>query len=147
MLECFGEAIAMDPLERIMRFLEEGLELVQAEGMTKAEVERVVEYVYGRSIGESFQEVGGVMVTLAAFCFRRGIDLDAAALNEFDRIDSTEMRKRIFEKQSFKRAQGLTSDGGFRSKQRPQGVYGPMCRDPEICTEKGYCPRDPTCAD
>lgn len=114
MLECFGEIIAMDPLERIMRFLEEALELAQAEGMTEAEVGRVVSYVFGRPAGESFQEVGGVMVTLAAFCFRRDIDLQAAALTEFDRIDTPEMRRRIFEKQDFKRRQGLTSDGGFR---------------------------------
>lgn len=104
----------MDPLERIMRFLEEALELAQAEGMNEQEVERVVSYVYGRPAGESFQEVGGVMVTLAAFCFRRGIDLQLAALTEFDRIDSPEMRRRIFDRQAFKRSQGLTSDGEFR---------------------------------
>lgn len=23
--------------------------------------------------------------------------------------------------------------------------YGPMCRNPELCAGKGYCPRDPTC--
>lgn len=115
MLEVFGAEIAMDPLERIMRFLEEALELAQAEGMTAAEVGRVVDYVYGRPTGETAQEVGGVMVTLAAFCFRREIDLKAAALTEFDRIDAPDMRKKIFEKQAFKREQGLTSDGGFRS--------------------------------
>ncbi|MFZ2996237.1 hypothetical protein [Sphingobium sp.] len=114
MVEVFGEEIAMDPLERIMRFLEEALELAQAEGMTPAEVSRVVDYVYGRPVGETSQEVGGVMVTLAAFCFRRDVDMKGASLTEFDRIDSPEMRKRIFEKQAFKRAQGLTSDGGFR---------------------------------
>lgn len=27
------------------------------------------------------------------------------------------------------------------------GAYGPMCRDPHLCSGKGYCPRDPTCAD
>lgn len=116
MVEVFGEEIAMDPLERIMRFLEEALELAQAEGMTAEEVGRVVSYVYGRDTGETCQEVGGVMVTLAAFCFRRGVDLKAAALTEFDRIDSPEMRLRIFDKQAFKRSQGLTSDGGFRGE-------------------------------
>jgi hypothetical protein len=25
--------------------------------------------------------------------------------------------------------------------------YGPMCRDPDLCAGKGYCPRDPTCGD
>jgi NTP pyrophosphatase (non-canonical NTP hydrolase) len=97
-----------------MRFLEEALELAQAEGMTEEEARRVAAYVWGRPVGETGQEVGGVMVTLAAFCHRREIDLQAEALREFDRIDSPEMRRRIFDKQAFKRAQGLTSDGGFR---------------------------------
>lgn len=115
MIECFGEIIAMDPLERIMRFLEEALELAQAEGMTSEEAERVLAYVYGRDAGETPQEVGGVMVTLAAFCYRRGVDLQTEALREIDRIDSPEMRRKIFAKQAFKRSQGLTSDGGFRA--------------------------------
>ena len=25
--------------------------------------------------------------------------------------------------------------------------YGEMCRSPELCAGKGYCPRDPTCGD
>lgn len=25
--------------------------------------------------------------------------------------------------------------------------YGEMCRDPNLCIGKGYCPRDPTCGD
>lgn len=30
---------------------------------------------------------------------------------------------------------------------RAKAPYGPMCRDPELCAGKGYCPRDPTCGD
>lgn len=29
----------------------------------------------------------------------------------------------------------------------PRGVYGEWCRDPKLCAGKGYCPRDPNCAD
>ena len=37
---------------------------------------------------------------------------------------------------------------GFHGKPyTPQGVYGEWCRDPTLCSGKGYCPRDPTCAD
>jgi hypothetical protein len=54
------------------------------------------------------------MVTLAAFCFRKEISLQGEALKEFDRINSPEMRRKIFAKQQFKREQGLTSDG-FRA--------------------------------
>ena len=28
-----------------------------------------------------------------------------------------------------------------------RGVYGEWCRDPNLCAGKGYCPRDPNCAD
>lgn len=115
MVEVFGDDIAMDPLERIMRFTEEAVELGQALGLSRDETVRVVDYVYGRDVGEPRQEVGGVMITLAALCFRTGIDLDGAALDEFERIDSPDMRKRIFDKQAMKRAMGLTSDGGFRA--------------------------------
>lgn len=28
-----------------------------------------------------------------------------------------------------------------------KGVYREWCRDPSLCADKGYCPRDPTCGD
>lgn len=114
MEEVFGEDIACDMLERIMRFLEEALELAQAEGMTRDEAKRVVDYVWNRDTGECNQEVGGVMVTLAGYCAKKGISMSDEAIKEYARINSFEMRKKIFEKQAFKRSQGLTSDGGFR---------------------------------
>ncbi len=30
---------------------------------------------------------------------------------------------------------------------KPRGVYGEWCCDPKLCAGKGYCPRDPSCAD
>lgn len=112
--EVFGDDIACDMLERIMRFLEEAIELAQAEGMTQAEVNRVTDYVFNRNIGDCNQEVGGVMVTLAAYCSKKGISMSEEAIKEYHRINTPEMKERIFGKQAFKRSQGLTSDGGFR---------------------------------
>ncbi|MGT2505726.1 hypothetical protein [Cupriavidus basilensis] len=66
MLECFGAEIAADARERNHRFIEEALELVQACGATASEAHQLVDYVYGRPVGDRHQEVGGVMVTLAA---------------------------------------------------------------------------------
>lgn len=68
------------------RFAEEALELVQACGASKEDVLRLVEYVYDRSMGEPAQEVGGVMVTLAALCFCNQIDLGSAAETELERV-------------------------------------------------------------
>jgi hypothetical protein len=63
---CFGEVIASDIAERNHRFLEEALELVQSLGCTKSEALQLVDYVYGRNVGQVRQEIGGVMVTLSA---------------------------------------------------------------------------------
>lgn len=76
---CFGAKIGADRTERTHRFLEEALELAQAGGCTADEARQLVDYVFGRSVGEMPQEVGGVMNTLAALCNAYGIDLDAAA--------------------------------------------------------------------
>lgn len=68
MMACFGPIIAGDREERNHRFLEEALELVQSCGCSAHEAHQLVDYVYGRPSGEPSQEVGGVMVTLAALC-------------------------------------------------------------------------------
>lgn len=86
LMECFGLEIARDILERNHRFLEEALELVQANGCTVTEAHQLVDYVYGRDQGEINQEVGGVMVTLAALCLASGVDMHLAAETELARI-------------------------------------------------------------
>lgn len=86
MLACFGEEIAADKTERNHRFLEESLELVQSCGCTASEAHQLVDYVFGRPIGEKVQEVGGVMVTLSALCSAHGIDMGTAGETELARI-------------------------------------------------------------
>lgn len=86
LMECFGPMIAGDREERNHRFLEEALELVQACGCAATEAHKLVDYVYGRDIGEPVQEVGGVMVTLAALCLANDMDMHAAGENELARI-------------------------------------------------------------
>lgn len=86
MLDCFGEDVTYDKRERAIRFLEEAIELTQACGMTQDQAHALVKYVYNREVGEPEQEVGGVMVTLAALCAASSIDLTAAANTELGRI-------------------------------------------------------------
>lgn len=86
MLACFGEKIAADREERNHRFLEESLELVQACGCTASEAHQLVDYTFGRPVGEKAQEVGGVMVTLAALCLANGINMHAEGETELARI-------------------------------------------------------------
>jgi NTP pyrophosphatase (non-canonical NTP hydrolase) len=86
MQACFGAEISSDRIERNHRFLEEALELVQSNGCTENEAHQLVAYVYGRDQGDVNQEVGGVMVTLAALCLASGIDMHEAGETELARV-------------------------------------------------------------
>lgn len=86
MLACFGEAISNDVVERNHRFLEESLELVQSLGCTPSEAHQLVDYVFGRPVGVPLQEVGGVMVTLAALCNTQKLDMNWCGKTELDRV-------------------------------------------------------------
>lgn len=86
MHECFGEKISKDIQERNHRFLEESLELVQSKGCTASEAHHLVDYVFNRHVGEPSQEVGGVMVTLAALCLASGLDMNKCGVVELERV-------------------------------------------------------------
>jgi len=86
-VECFGKSVADNKKERNHRFLEESLELVQSLGCTKEEAMLLVDYVYGREIGRPGQEIGGVMVTLAALGNANILDIEACAELELDRCN------------------------------------------------------------
>lgn len=85
LVACFGEKIARDKIERNHRFLEESLELVQSCGCSREEAMQLVDYVFSRPVGDTKQEVGGVMNTLAALCISRDIDMMEAGHIEIDR--------------------------------------------------------------
>jgi NTP pyrophosphatase (non-canonical NTP hydrolase) len=82
---CLGPLSAADTTERNHRFLEEALELVQAKGCTAHEAHQLVDYVFNRPTGEPFQELGGVMVTLALLANAADLDMDVAAETELRR--------------------------------------------------------------
>lgn len=86
MMACFGPEISADKIERNHRFLEEALELVQSIGCTADEAHQLVDYVFGRPVGEPSQEVGGVMVTLAALCLANNLNMHEAGETELTRI-------------------------------------------------------------
>jgi len=101
-LMCFGVEIANDVRERNFRFLEEALELVQANGATVDEARELVDYVFNRPIGEIPQEVGGVMVTLAALCSASKVNMYLEARRELMRINQPEIVEKIRAKQASK---------------------------------------------
>ncbi len=101
MLECFGQEVADNIVERGDRLLEEVLELLQSHGYDKNRVPALVDYVFNRPEGIPFQEVGGVMVTLAAYCSAARIDMYEAGDIELARVWTK--IDRIREKQASKR--------------------------------------------
>jgi hypothetical protein len=86
MTACFGAEISADKVERNHRFYEEATELVQAGGMSREDAHALVDYTYGRPVGEKSQEVGGVMVTLAAWCLANGLNMHIEGAIELERI-------------------------------------------------------------
>lgn len=86
----FGASNA-HPRERARRFIEEAIELAQAEGLTSTEVQNVVTHVYGKKPGDPQQEAGGVGVTLLAYCESKGFSADKAELAEFERVSAIDV--------------------------------------------------------
>ena len=106
MLKCFTPVIAADCVERNYRFLEEALELVQSLGCTEAQARRLVQYVYGRDQGDVNQELGGVMVTLAALCNANGLDIEQAGEKELARVWENIEKIRMKQAGKFERGVG-----------------------------------------
>lgn len=102
MRKCLTPKTVLSKSERNYRFFEEAVELVQSLDMSKVEALAMVEYVYSRPVGEPRQEVGGVMVTLAALCEANYIVMQWAAEDELARINSPEVIEIIRAKQRLK---------------------------------------------
>jgi hypothetical protein len=100
MMETFSMETCRSTAERNHRFLEESLELVQSLGCTAAEAHMLVDYTFGRPVGEPRQEVGGVMVTLAALC--TAADMSMANCSELELLRCWKNIERIRAKQATK---------------------------------------------
>jgi hypothetical protein len=84
-VEAFGHTNSVYKTERNHRFLEEALELVQALGCTAEEAHALVDYTFGREVGEPTQEMGGVMLTLAALATANNLDMGSCSEAELER--------------------------------------------------------------
>ena len=60
----------------------------------------MVDYVYGRKSGEIYQEIGGVMLSLACLCNFRNLDMIANGEAELNRVwdKIEEVRQKASEK-------------------------------------------------
>ena len=102
MMECFGPTISAARVERGDRLLEEVFELLQSGGYDFSRIASLAAYVWGRPPGEPSQEVGGVMVTLAAYCLAHGLDMHEAGEVELARILQPGIVEKIRAKQAAK---------------------------------------------
>lgn len=102
--QCFLTSLYSNMIERGDRLLEEVLELLQSKGYDRNRVATLVDYVWSRPAGDPSQEVGGVMVTLAGFCYIAGLDMYRDGEKELARINVPEVMEKIKRKQEAKNA-------------------------------------------
>lgn len=131
-VRAFGQEVADSHRERNHRFLEEALELCQSLGCSQEDAHVLVDYVYGRPQGQPGQEVGGVMITLAALCgAHTHLSMDVEARSELARINRPEVLEKIRGKQAAKQREIPTSplpgQVACAVYQRPAGVMGGPC--------------------
>lgn len=102
-VETFGYAKSMSLKERRQRIMEEAIELLQAMGGDEEEVVQMAAYVFGRPIGDPYQEFGGLQVCMAAGANALGIDMDQAREDELSRcIDKVDViRRKNLDKPTF----------------------------------------------
>lgn len=138
----FGQQVADDRRERVHRFLEEALELGQALGGTRADAHALVDYVYGRPAGNAGQEVGGVMVTLAALCgAHQQLSMDMESKLELSRINRPDVAERIRRKQAAKQRDIPLPPPGTVLDARTHewsGIHKPECASKDFRPGKGF---------
>lgn len=87
-IRTFGGACLFDLRERAQRVVEEAIELGQAERLSKDDVQRILDRVYSRPVGEPVQETGGLAVCLLAYTYAAGHPFEGTVLQEVVRIES-----------------------------------------------------------
>jgi hypothetical protein len=85
--EMFGP-VALVRGERLLRFVEEAIELAHAEGMERLVLDKVAERVYSRPAGDTPKEIGQAQACLETFAKNIGLSSDAEAQREWERVQS-----------------------------------------------------------
>ena len=99
--ETFGLQCFESLQERASRVTEEAIELAQVCEVPQEYVQKILERVYSRDVGEIHQEIGGVATTLLALTENIGEDLEVLIEQEISRIEAggkTKFKKKHLEK-------------------------------------------------
>lgn len=86
-VEIFGP-VALEREERLLRFMEEAVELAHAAGLPEIAINRLIEHVYSRKRGVVKSEVGQAQACLETFAESIGLSSQGEAQAEFDRVRS-----------------------------------------------------------
>lgn len=86
----FGR-VALQRQERTARFVEEAIELAQADDMTALQVMKILARVYERPKGQYRKEIAQCGMTLEALAANVACNLDEAIQGEFDRVRAIPM--------------------------------------------------------
>jgi hypothetical protein len=84
-VETFGP-VALKRKERLMRFTEEAIELAHADGLKRADLDRLLDRVYSRPAGHVWREIGQAQACLETYAQSIGVSADEQAQKEFDRV-------------------------------------------------------------
>lgn len=83
----YGQASLHNQDNRAARFVEEAIELAQAQGLGKDVIAKILERAYSRPAGRIGQEVAGSFFTLLVYCYVAKIDLWLETLEEVERVE------------------------------------------------------------
>lgn len=97
-----GLEVLFSKRERTERFVEEAIELAQACDLPKERVQAFIDHVYSRPVGEVYQEIGGVMVTLCALGYVFEKDVETCFRMELNRIENPAIHAKLKEKHDAK---------------------------------------------
>lgn len=85
-VDSFTEEEALSVEQRGLRLLEEAIELAQVCRVDKSMIHKLVDYVYGRPVGQIQQEIGGVGLTLLVLGEVAHVDVDLCEVVEIQRV-------------------------------------------------------------
>jgi hypothetical protein len=92
--------------ERRDRYAEESNEVLQAFGMSREDMHKLVDYTWGRPVGEHDKEIGAALVTLTSLCVVAGVDLMSCGEAELEKLQRPETIARIRAKRSTRHGRG-----------------------------------------
>lgn len=84
-VEIFG-ACAIDLRERALRFIEEAVELVHAIGLPRETLDKVIDRIYSKPLGNVPREIGQAALTLELLAEVCDVSADGEAELEFARV-------------------------------------------------------------